>query len=142
MARKSCWRRIRPTAHSRCWRMWALFRPERATSICARSRRRSPRPRTPTWEIPTTFTARPPFARLDWEVVVSATLINTVGPAIQDRRRLALSAAALRDEVTAARGSTADLASRLNASLAPGGALVANAVATAQLTDGCVQTAK
>ena len=91
--------------------------------------------------------------RLDWEVVVSATpintpdvyllaVINTVGPAIQDRRRLALSAAALRDEVTAARGSTADLASRLNASLAPGGALVANAVATAQLTDGCVQTAK
>jgi hypothetical protein len=91
--------------------------------------------------------------RLDWEVIVSAAaittpdvyllaVINTVGPTIQDRRRLTLSAAALRDEVTAARGSAADLGTRLNTSLAPGGALVASAVATAQLTDGCVQAAK
>jgi hypothetical protein len=91
--------------------------------------------------------------RLDWEVIVSAAAIttpdvyllavlNTIGPTIQDRRRLTLSAAALRDEVTAARGSAADLGTRLSTSLAPGGALVANAVAAAQLTDGCVQAAK
>jgi hypothetical protein len=91
--------------------------------------------------------------RLDCEVIVSAAaittpdvyllaVINTVGPTIQERRRLTLSAAALRDEVTAARGSAADLGTRLSTSLTPGGALVANAVATAQLTDACVQATK
>lgn len=91
--------------------------------------------------------------RLDWEVLVSAAainapdtyllaVINTVGPVVQDRRRLGLSAATLRDEVAAARGAAADLTSRLSSSLAPGGMLLANTVATAQIADGSVQAAK
>ena len=91
--------------------------------------------------------------RLDWEVVVSAAaittpdhyllaVIDTAPVSVQDRRRLQLSAAALRDEVTAARGTATDLGARLNASLSPGGDLVANSVATAQLADGSVQAGK
>jgi hypothetical protein len=87
--------------------------------------------------------------RLDWEVVVSAAVINTpdsyllavintVGPAVQDQRRLGLSASALRDEVAAARGSAADLTSRLNASLAPNGALLANGVTEPALAGNAV----
>jgi hypothetical protein len=91
--------------------------------------------------------------RLDWEVIVSApaintpdvyllAVINTAGPVVQDRRRLNLSAAALRDEVTTARGSAVDLPTRLNASLAADGTLVANSVGATQLVDGSVQTSK
>jgi hypothetical protein len=91
--------------------------------------------------------------RLDWEVVVSAAaittpdnyllaVINTIGPVVQDRRRLQLSAAALRDEVTVARAAAPDLSTRLNASLASNGSLLPNSVGTAQLADGCVQAAK
>jgi hypothetical protein len=91
--------------------------------------------------------------RLDWEVVVSTAaittpdnyllaVIDTTAVSVQDHRRLQLSASALRDEVTAARGTAADLATRLNASLGPSGSLVANSVATAQLADASVQASK
>jgi len=91
--------------------------------------------------------------KLGWEVVVSAAavnapdfyllaVINTVGAVVQDLRRLGLSAAAVRDEVAAARGSAADLGTRLGASLTASGALAANSVGTAQLVDGNIQTGK
>lgn len=91
--------------------------------------------------------------RLDWEVVVSATAvttpdfyllatIDTVGPVVTDQRRLGLTAAALRDELTAARGSAADLGTRLNASLAPSGALQPNSVSSTQVANGAVTIAK
>lgn len=91
--------------------------------------------------------------KLGWEVVVSVAavnapdfyllaVINTVGPAVQDRRRLGLSTAAVRDEVGLARGSAPDLSTRLVASLAANGTLAANTVGTAQIVDGNVVTGK
>lgn len=89
--------------------------------------------------------------RLDWEVVVNAAVITAPdfyllatinGAVVQDRRRLGLSAAALRDEVAAARGSAVDLPSRLGTALTAAGALNGNTVGTAQIADGSVQAAK
>jgi hypothetical protein len=82
--------------------------------------------------------------KVDWEVKVSAApiaspdhlllaVITTAPPAIADRRRLSLNAAATRDEITAARGSAADLSTRLNAALGANGALLAGTVAAAQM---------
>jgi hypothetical protein len=91
--------------------------------------------------------------RVDWEVVVSVAPIptpdyyllatlNTVGPALLDQRRLGLTAAAIRDEVNAARGTAPSLTNRLSTSLGPAGALVAGSVSTAQLANGAVTIAK
>jgi hypothetical protein len=82
--------------------------------------------------------------KVDWEVRVSVApittpdhlllaAITTAPPAIIDRRRLNVSVAAIRDEVTSARGASADLPSRLNVALAPNGALLANAVSSPQI---------
>jgi hypothetical protein len=59
-----------------------------------------------------------------------------------DLRRSTLSVGTMRDELTVARGSAVDLATRLGTSLAADGSLVANSVGTPELQNGSVQTAK
>jgi hypothetical protein len=86
--------------------------------------------------------------RIDWEVLVSAApivapdhclLATIAGAAMQDRRRTGLTLAATRDELTAARGTSADLAARIGTVIAPDGSLgrrlvtVANLATTAAL---------
>jgi hypothetical protein len=82
--------------------------------------------------------------KVEWEVVVSVpqittpdvmllAVITTAPPAIVDQRRLNVSVGAARDELMNARGASQTLATRLSAALAPNGALLANAVGTAQI---------
>src|ERR1051326_6500263 len=91
--------------------------------------------------------------KVDWEVLVTTqnidaidhfllASINTAGPSVQDRRRKGLNVGSIRDEVTTARGSTPQLALRLNASLTPAGALLPNIVTGNQIADNGVSTQK
>src|ERR1051325_2984436 len=91
--------------------------------------------------------------KVDWEVLVTTqnidaidhfllASINTAGPSVQDRRRKGLNVGSIRDEVTTARGSTPQLALRLNASLTPAGALLPNIVTGKQIADNGVSTTK
>ena len=88
---------------------------------------------------------------VDFEVIVTAAVvnstdqlllavINTTANSITDRRRLDMTAAAIRDEVTVSRGSASTLGQRLDASLAANGALKAGSVANAQLAVDSVTT--
>lgn len=91
--------------------------------------------------------------KVDWEVLVTTqnidaidhfllASINTGGPSVQDRRRKGLNVGSIRDELTTARGSTPQLALRLNASLTPAGALLPNIVTGSQIADNGVSTTK
>src|ERR1051326_7690996 len=91
--------------------------------------------------------------KVDWEVLVTTqnidaidhfllASINTAGPSVQDRRRKGLNVGSIRDEVTTARGSTPQLALRLNASLTAAGALLPNIVTGNQIADNGVSTTK
>ena len=87
--------------------------------------------------------------KVDWEVRVTTqtinapdhfllAVINTAGPNVQDRRRKGLNVGAMRDELTNARGSTAQLAARLNASLTPAGTLLPNIITGGQIADNTI----
>jgi hypothetical protein len=87
--------------------------------------------------------------KADWEVLVSAAainardhfllaVINTAANTVADRRRLDLTVAGVRDEVSLARGSAASLGARVGVVLADNGALRANAVAEPALANGAV----
>jgi hypothetical protein len=89
--------------------------------------------------------------KTDWEVKVSVAPINapdhfllasidTTTNAVVDGRRRALTLAALRDELERARGSTAELDVRLDASLLADGNLRTNAVAEPNMADSAVAT--
>lgn len=91
--------------------------------------------------------------KVDWEVLVTTqnitapdhfllAVINTAGPSVQDRRRKGLNVGAMRDELTNARGSTAQLSARLNASLTPAGTLLPNIVTGGQVADNSIATNK
>ncbi len=91
--------------------------------------------------------------KAEWEVLVTTAVINTpdhlllaqidTGTAsVQDRRRTGLTVAAILDEVSLARGSASQLSGRLDASLAPDGALKANSVGSAQIANNAVTTSK
>lgn len=91
--------------------------------------------------------------KLEWEVLVTTqnitasdhfllASINTVGPTVRDLRRRGLNVSAIRDEVSTARGSTAQLSVRLGASLSPTGALLPNSVAGGQIADNAVVATK
>ena len=91
--------------------------------------------------------------KTDWEVLVSALAINqpshyllaTIdreGNRIIDLRRKDLTVAAVRDEINGARGNTAKLSDRLDASLAPAGGIKANAITNAQLADNSITSNK
>ena len=87
--------------------------------------------------------------KVDWEVMVSVGPINapdhfllaeidTTGSTVTDARRRGLTLAALRDELEHARGTTPELASRLDASLLGDGTLRPTAVAEPVLATGAV----
>jgi len=87
--------------------------------------------------------------KVDLEVLVSTqnitapdhfllAVINTAGPSVQDRRRRGLNVSTMRDELTDARGSTAQLSARLDASLTPAGTLLPNIVTGGQVADNSI----
>ena len=91
--------------------------------------------------------------KVDWEVLVTTqnitavdhfllAVINTAGPTIQDRRRKALNVSAMRDELTSARGSAAQLSARLDATLNPAGGLLPNIVTSGQIADNAISSNK
>jgi hypothetical protein len=91
--------------------------------------------------------------KVEWEVLVTALTINTrdhfllasintVGTTITDRRRRGLNVDSIRDEVTSARGSTAQLSARLDVSLTAAGALRQNVVANTQIADNSLAGTK
>jgi|GEM_PF-2894309 len=87
--------------------------------------------------------------KVEWEVLVTTqtintrdhfllATINTAGPSVTDRRRKGLNVSAIRDELTNARGSAAQLSVRLDASLAANGTLKPNVVGNTQITDNAI----
>ncbi len=87
--------------------------------------------------------------KADWEVLVSAApinardhfllaVVNTAANTVTDRRRADLTLAAVRDEVSGARGTTASVGARVGVSLADDGALRANVVTGPQLANAAV----
>jgi hypothetical protein len=91
---------------------------------------------------------------VDFEVLVSAPVINArdhlllaslnLGEVntVIDQRRIDLTLASVRDEVSGARGSLATMDARLDVSLAENGTLRPNVVGTAQLAVNAVATAQ
>jgi hypothetical protein len=91
--------------------------------------------------------------KVEWEVLVTTqtidardhlllAVINSAGPTVTDRRRKSLNVGAIRDELSNARGSTAQLSARLDASLTPTGALRPNIVGNGQIADNAIGTTK
>lgn len=91
--------------------------------------------------------------KVEWEVLVSTLAINTrdhlllaiinvAGPTVTDRRRKGLNVGAIRDELTNARGSTAQLSARLDASLTTTGTLRSTVVGNSQIADNAVGPTK
>ena len=91
--------------------------------------------------------------QVEWEVLVTTQTINTsdhlllasintAGPTVTDKRRKGLNVSAIRDELTNARGSAAQLSARLDASLDAAGALQPNAVGTTQIADNAIGSTK
>jgi len=91
--------------------------------------------------------------RVEWEVLVSTVVIatsdhfllaviNTLGPTVDDRRRRGLNVSAMRDELATARGSTAQLGTRLDVSLAANGSLRPNIVGNVQVADNAITANK
>ena len=91
--------------------------------------------------------------KTDWEILVSTneidapdhflfTEIDTTNNEVLDRRRQALTLAALRDELDRARGSLQELSQRLDTSLLPDGTLRDGVVSKSVLANGAVPIQK
>ena len=91
--------------------------------------------------------------KTDWEILVSTNEINapdhfllteidTTNNEVLDRRRQALTLAALRDELDRARGSLQELSQRLDTSLLPDGTLRDGVVSKSVLANGAVPIQK
>lgn len=91
--------------------------------------------------------------KVAWEVVVSTAPINaadhfllavidTTGGTIEDRRRVGLSLAAVRDELSGARGSASSLGAHLATTLGVDGALNPGVIGTAALADSAITQPK
>lgn len=89
----------------------------------------------------------------NWEVLVSVAaiiapdhfllaVIDTGAKTITDRRRVGLTLSAVKDEVAAARGSTAQLSTRLNASLANDGTIKPGSVSVQKMASTLVLNAQ